>query len=287
LVGVAIDNAVSSSTYVELSTFIEEHSTSAIGVAGPRGIGKSTLMEQLRFDPRLNCIGVRIPVPRRYEPEALVRLIHRAMASEVIWPGIEWRPPKPRRFRNSALGWVLTSLGIVGGTALWIFLWFQDADARADSDFRGIRVDGTAIFLLVVAGILLSFFISALWRLFMRVIAEVGPSSSFQTSPAVSLASRELERLDYSTDFQAKKSMGWKLGFITATGEDRVSLTERQSTGADMVSYLAWFLRQLRARTGRNLLVCIDELDKMDKSDDVVSMINGIKIYSMYLGSMS
>ncbi len=37
LVGVGVDNAVSSTTYEELSRFIAEHPTSAIGIAGPRG----------------------------------------------------------------------------------------------------------------------------------------------------------------------------------------------------------------------------------------------------------
>src|SRR6266851_565926 len=276
MVGVAIDNAVSSKTYVELSTFIEEHSTSAIGVAGQRGIGKSTLMEQLRFDPRLNCIGVRIPAPRHYEPAALVRLIHRAVASEVLWPGIAWRPPRPRRFRNSAVAWALRSLLIIGAVVLWVYLWFKDAETSGYSDFRGFRVGGTTIFLLVVGGTLLSVVASALWRLLVQLVSQVGPSS-FQSSPVAALASRELERLDYSADVQSKTSMGWKLGIVTATGEDQVSLTERLSTDADMVGSLSWFLRELRARTGKRIVVCIDELDKIDKSDDVVSMINGIK----------
>jgi uncharacterized protein YbjT (DUF2867 family) len=276
MVGVAIDNAVSSKTYVELSTFIEEHSTSAVGVAGPRGIGKSTLMEQLRFDPRLNCIGVRIPAPRRYEPAALIRLIHRAMASEVLWPGIAWRPPRPRRFRNSAISWALRLLLIIGAVVLWVYLWFQDTWARQYSDFRGIRVGRTTIFLLVVGGVLLSVVVSALWRLLVQLVTQVGPSS-YQASPAASLASRELERLDYSTAVQTKTSIGWKLGFVTATGEDQVNRTERLSTDADMVGSLSWFLRQLRSRTGKRIIVCIDELDKIDKSDDVVSMINGVK----------
>lgn len=276
MVGVAIENAVSSKTYVELSTFIEEHSTSAIGVAGPRGIGKSTLMEQLRFDPRLNCIGVRIPAPRRYEPSALVRLIHRAVASEVLWPGIAWRPPRPRRFHNSAVAWVLRSLLIIGAIVLWIYLWFQDSEARVHSDIRGFQVDGTTIFLLAGGGALLSFVASALWRLLVQLVPQVGPLA-FQSSPVAALASRELERLDYSAAVQSKTSMGWKLGIVTATGEDQVNLTERLSTDADMVESLSWFVRELRVRTGKRIVICIDELDKIDKTDDVVSIINGIK----------
>src|SRR6185437_3281817 len=86
MVGVGIDNAVSSTTYVELSSFISEHSTSAVGIAGARGIGKSTLMDQLRFDKGLDCICVRLSAPQRYDSAALIRLIHRSVAAEVLWP---------------------------------------------------------------------------------------------------------------------------------------------------------------------------------------------------------
>jgi hypothetical protein len=276
MVGVAIDNAVSSTTYVELSTFVEEHSTSAIGVAGPRGIGKSTLMEQLRFDPRLNCIGVRIPAPKRYEPAALVRLIHRAVATEVLWPaGIAWRPPRPGRVSNSAIIWALRLFLIIGAVALWIYLWLGDLETRNSAD-SGIRISGTTIFLLVAGGVLLAVVVSALWRLLIQLIPK-GGLLTFRSSPSASLARRELEHLDYSTAVQTKSSVGWKLGVVTATGEDQVSLTERQATDADMVGSLSWFLRELCRRTGKRIVICIDELDKIDKSDDVVSMINGIK----------
>jgi Cdc6-like AAA superfamily ATPase len=276
MVGAAIDKAVSSKTYIELSNFVEEHSTSAIGIAGPRGVGKSTLMEQLRFDPRLKCIGVRISAPRRYEPAALIRLIHRTMASEVLWPGVAWRPTRPRRFSNSGISWAVRWLIIISAIALWVYLWLQDTWARQYDNFRGILVGWTTIFLLVAGGVLLSVAISAMWRSLAQVAARIESSSS-QASPAASLAIRELERLDYSTVVQTKTSLGWKLGVVSATGEDQVNLTERLSTNADMVASLSWFLRELRKRIKKRIIVCIDELDKIDKSDDVVSMINGIK----------
>jgi hypothetical protein len=276
MVGVAIDNAVSSTTYVELSTFVKEHSTSAIGVAGPRGIGKSTLMEQLRLDPRLNCIGVRIPAPKRYEPAALIRLIHRAVATEVLWPaGIAWRPPRPGRVHDSAIIWALRLFLIIGAVVLWLYLWFGDLETRNSAD-SGIRVSGTTIFLLVTGGILLAVVVSALWRLLTQLIPK-GGLPTLRSSPSASLARRELEHLDYSTAVQTKSSVGWKLGVVTATGEDQVSLTERQATDADMVGSLSWFLKELCRRTEKRIVICIDELDKIDKSDDVVSMINGIK----------
>ncbi|MGE5292507.1 MAG: P-loop NTPase fold protein [Micromonosporaceae bacterium] len=71
--------------------------------------------------------------------------------------------------------------------------------------------------------------------------------------------------------------MSWKLGIIAANGEDQISLTERQSTDADMVGSLSWFLRALCRRTRKRIVICIDELDKIDEPDDVISMINGIK----------
>lgn len=273
--GVAIDRAISSTTYVELSGFIKEHSTSAVGIAGPRGTGKSTLMEMLRFDPELDCIGVRIPAPRRYEPAALVRLIHRTVATEVLWPGIAWLPAPPQRSRDSAASWVIRPFIAVTVISLWIYLWFRDAAARSTNPTdHGMRVGGTTVFLLIAGGVVLTVAGSTLWSALARLTSRM---ESAARSSAASLARRELERLDYSTAVQTKTSIGWKLGIATATGEDQISLTERQSTDADMVGALSGFLRELRLRSEKRILICLDELDKIEKSEDVVAMINGIK----------
>lgn len=123
---------------------------------------------------------------------------------------------------------------------------------------------------------MIAFVSSILWRLLSQLVAR-SRSSPLATSSVGSLAQRELDRLDYSTALQSKSSVGWKLGIVTANCEDQISLTERESTDADMVGALSWFFRELGRRTRRRILVCIDELDKIDSPDDVISVINGVK----------
>jgi putative protein kinase ArgK-like GTPase of G3E family len=47
--------------------FIRNHETSAIGIAGPRGAGKSTLMEAVRNAEDLVTHHVLLTAPVKYE----------------------------------------------------------------------------------------------------------------------------------------------------------------------------------------------------------------------------
>jgi hypothetical protein len=54
--------------------FVEQHKASAVGVAGPRGVGKSTILRNLaRSDS--NVLGVYIPVPVKYDSKEFVRML--------------------------------------------------------------------------------------------------------------------------------------------------------------------------------------------------------------------
>jgi hypothetical protein len=278
LVGVGVDNAVSSSTYDELVRFVEEHPTSAIGIAGPRGVGKSTLMEQLRTDPRLSPIGVRIPAPKRYEePGALVRLIHTNIATEVL--GGEYRPRAATGRPNGILTAIRRAfaalLFLVAAMVLWT-IWMVEDSKKSYSESYGWRVGTLTVVCIALAGALIGILLRSIWRLLWqwREINTTGPQSSGR---AARRARRELDYLRYSSAVQAKSGVMWKTGILNISGEDQSTFTERQPTEADSVERLRQFLLDLTFLTRRPVVFCLDELDKIDKPDDVVSVINGIK----------
>src|SRR5262249_19993370 len=80
LVELDANDAVPTRTRNEILGFIGNHQTSAIGIAGPRGAGKSTLMNQLRFDPKTPTLAVYVPAPVYYDPNEFTRLIHTELA---------------------------------------------------------------------------------------------------------------------------------------------------------------------------------------------------------------
>lgn len=60
-----------------IKEFILEHDSSAIGLAGTRGSGKSTVMRALRGDRELSELVTVVPSPVRYDPGEFVRrLLH-------------------------------------------------------------------------------------------------------------------------------------------------------------------------------------------------------------------
>jgi Cdc6-like AAA superfamily ATPase len=281
LVGIGIDQAISSSSYTEIETFVSEHSTSAIGIAGPRGVGKSTLMDKLISDRRRDSVGVRIPAPKRYEPGALVRLVHGCVAQQVLHPGEGLLTyADPRQGRHGVLRRLGVILGFVLTGLLIVFVWaitHEDSYDTSENSGWHIGVPTLALILLFGAwcGLALRALVRGLWALRRDDFFVGGANATWQW--LTSLARRELEYLRYTSTTQSKSGLGLQLGILGLTGEDQLSLAERQPSEADSVERLRQFLRALTTQGAERVILCIDELDKMDRPEDVVATVNGMK----------
>jgi hypothetical protein len=115
----AYTKPVPSSTYNRLKRFIQEHDTSAVGLAGPRGVGKSTAMHALQHDTELNCVPIYVNAPVVYAAPDLIRLIDRKLIGEILGPTAS-DPTDPRWFRRSREEWLLRR---VAGGARSIWAW--------------------------------------------------------------------------------------------------------------------------------------------------------------------
>ncbi len=235
-------------------------------------------MEQLRTDPTLQAIGVRVPSPKRYEEAgALVRLIHASIATEVL--GGEDSTARSARLPNgllAALRRTFAALLFVIALVVLGLVWMIDDEKRSYSESYGWRVGTLTVILIAAAGALAGVLVGSIWRLAWRW-RESTLTGSRAYDHAGRLAQRELEYLRYSSAIQAKSTLSWKVGVLNISGEDQSSLTERQPTEADSVNRLRRFLMALTYRTAGRVIICVDELDKIDKPEDVVSIINGIK----------
>jgi hypothetical protein len=275
LVGVGVENAIPSATYTELVRFVSQHPTSAIGIAGPRGVGKSTLMEKLKDDPSLRCLGVRIPSPKRYEPGGLVRLIHSRVAREVLRVDSDFRVDSwTRTPRRSLLQRSITVAALVLAVVVLVVLWMLDQEERATSfdEPYGWHVRRTTIFLLVATGILGGVLIRVAWNAAWDNLFLVGAPTT-----RIKLARRQLEFLRYSTATQSKVKGEWRGGAFRFGAEDQLSRSERDLTEAEYVEALRSFLTELTTVHRTRVIICIDELDKMDQPEDVVAVVNGVK----------
>jgi hypothetical protein len=102
---VEFENAavIDSASFEEVQALVEQHVTSAIGVAGPRGVGKSTLLRLLCETP--NHVGIYLPAPSSAADQQFVKVIHSTTANKVIAiRGGEltrpWWTPVRRRLKN-------------------------------------------------------------------------------------------------------------------------------------------------------------------------------------------
>jgi hypothetical protein len=103
-----------------LRELIEASSTSAFAVAGPRGIGKSTLIRALAADRELFDAAAVVPAPVRYDPDALLRRIHAELAlailrrrnAEDVLLDLRYATARRRRARRAWLAAVVFGLGM-------------------------------------------------------------------------------------------------------------------------------------------------------------------------------
>jgi Cdc6-like AAA superfamily ATPase len=262
---VEMDSAkvVPARTMTALADFIAQHVTSAIGVAGPRGIGKSTALRYLtRQSDR--SLGVYISAPVRYEPTDFVRRVYEDVAKEVLGPTWE-RIDRTRAQVPVARLTTFTALVATGAICIY---WAYNPTKLVGS-FPTLAFAGLA--LLAVAFIV---FMNEFFRIYSRQTAIRG------LSPAKAGAARALESLRYRAEVGSTSKTAFKpLGGLLELGEDEsVKLTAGELTRGELVSDLRRFLRDLYSE-GRwdRIVIAIDELDKLDKPEDLIAVVNDMK----------
>ena len=73
-----------SASFKEVIEFLESHRTSAVGVGGRRGIGKTALLRWIKYELEPRWIVVYIPAPATYDAADFVRTIFILTAKEII-----------------------------------------------------------------------------------------------------------------------------------------------------------------------------------------------------------
>ena len=71
-------------SFKEVIEFLESHRTSAVGVGGRRGIGKTALLRWIKYELEPRWIVIYIPAPAIYDAADFVRTIFTMTAKEVI-----------------------------------------------------------------------------------------------------------------------------------------------------------------------------------------------------------
>lgn len=278
LVDLEIRDIIASTTSKRLKSFIVEHKTSVIGIAGPRGIGKSTLMERLRHNEGISRYNVQISAPTSYQPTEFVRLIHERLAKVILRqtgdppPSNEYLNPglSSARFPVIALGAVVLIVGIAA--TLWTF--FLDL---LNKEATPLEVDRVGPISLVVT---FAFGASAAVVIYMgsRMIRR---TSILRRQPTTirSLARKQLQLLHWTTAVQQSSKATLSLKSLAFEGSDQVTRTQRELTHAEHVENLRDFFAEIcrMTKSSEKILICIDELDKVADPKTAIELVNNIK----------
>lgn len=266
---------VPSSTATLLKNFVEGHESSAIGIAGPRGSGKSTLMRGLTSDAEHRERSVWLTAPVRYDSVDFVRRLLLEVAKRVdernggelgkIWR----RKSSSVLIARATIGAVLSVIGMglividsYGGT----FLLLQ---------FSATGVTGIV---LLISGMLV-IILGMLAVLTGRSYAY-GGGRARKLKYSAFLAREAITRLSFDRETSTKSKNAAKFlgSSLSLEDENSVTLKDRALSHADLVNELRKLLQAFaQDESPKPIIIVIDELDKISLTTDLVDTINDLK----------
>jgi len=242
-----------------LAAALSRRNGAAVGLAGPRGVGKTALAQRFtthRSDGQ--AIGILVAAPVAYDVPLFLHAVLKELCIAVL--GRE----EPHRTRSSArakvaLWWLAVTApalaGMIVGAALIV-------GQITGYDLRHHRVVFGA--LVIAAG----FFLSLCTALVLP--ERVGVWDNEATGRA-----RELrQRIEYTQ----KYTMGGEVSAtVQGVGMKRTTAQELSRlpiTEVDIPRELATLVQS----AGRLVIIAIDELDKMRQDDDAIGFLNRLKV---------
>ncbi|MFF3640324.1 P-loop NTPase fold protein [Streptomyces sp. NPDC002564] len=272
-------DAVPSSSAREVMDFIKEHRTSAIGISGTRGIGKSTLMHWIcRRDPE-RYLSVYLPIPVQYSAPEFFRVLFRAVAEAVLASyGAEHYQFQRRRremFKVELTRLVVSLLFALAGLGL-----IAIGRSKGVGPFEASDVPGLLLVLTGVATLIVSIRSSN----FLVSLVSDALSPRRREGMAVS-AINVLESLEFSTTQQTASKNTFTVNLFSMEDSSQVERAERELTHPELVAKFKGFVTAYtRSRleysyqdAPREIIVVLDELDKMEAGEDALAFVNSVK----------
>ncbi|WP_242578938.1 P-loop NTPase fold protein [Amycolatopsis sp. 195334CR] len=263
-------DTVSSVGLRQVEEFIDRHPTSAIGVAGPRGVGKSTVLRRVSAnsvgnEQRKQRVGVYVQSPVYYQAADFVRTLHEEIARSILEDAHErFETPELRIERRiRALRRAITALFFFCGLALSLI-------AISGSSLPTIPPSG------VLGGVLIG--VAYIYLFFDLAASRAGRRAGRYASDEVLLAQREIRKLTWNANVSNKEKTVLKLlPGLNSDSEQQVAYAERDRSHPDRVADLRNFLQEFRRISRVPVVVAIDELDKMASAEQAIEAVNGLK----------
>jgi Cdc6-like AAA superfamily ATPase len=271
---------VDTSDITRLRDLVSHVSTSAFALAGPRGIGKTTLIQALTADQELFDIASIVPAPVKYDPDALLRRIHADVAKQIL-------------IRHKALE-------LLAG--MQQSMTQRTRDLRRNLAFAAL---GTGIFLFLVNLVHLSiigsvgdggiFGIILVFAAYVTLV-NLNRRSFVSTGDNAEIIQNAIDALDsirWSTEETqtAKTTFSAAKIFVGLEDTDATTRKERDRARPQLVDDLASFLHRHLELTNRwrrsqpdhirnansRIVIAVDELDKLSDPEQIMEAVNSLK----------
>lgn len=271
LVELDVTQVRQSATAKYIREFITEHESSAIGLAGTRGSGKSTVMQALQSEAAPDEPVVITPSPVRYDPGEFIRLLLTNVAREVA--GRRNRTADSRlhiALRRATLTRQLILLSLALALSVLPDLLTSSSSRYSIftiSIFAGVSLLQWIAILLAVSVVLI------------QVIKAIVRIDSNSMEPHVRQALAILRELRWETERSTSSKNTLKFQSVyESSGESSLKLKSRTPSRSDLVDSLRELLKLFASHsTDARMVLCIDELDKLGDPADLVDIVNELK----------
>ncbi|MFG1992591.1 hypothetical protein ACGFJ7_21690 [Actinoplanes sp. NPDC048988] len=258
-----------------LSRMLASTLTAAIGISGPRGVGKTTLLRRFgdqRIGSSADNLMLVVPAPTNYNGRDFLVHLFARLCLAVLPPGdATTEPGHARRRIRHWWPWVSGAAGVaVVATAYW---W------STASELPSWLREHTRPVAMVAGGLLVLVPLAhAGFRLIRRRRRP-------QDTSVVDLARQHLRRLRYLETLTVTRGTTLKAPpTIDLTGSMARARAEHVRTYPQLVGdfrdFLGLVALHLRSRPGRSysrVVICIDELDKISSAEQAEQFLNDIK----------
>lgn len=253
LIELADDTVVGSRSIDRVQRFVASHETSAVGIAGPRGVGKTTLLRAVAARIRAQGgVAAIVSAPVEYSAIDLLK----SLAFEVHEQFEEEGPNKEPK-HGRALAWCGTGLATVGALCV-LSSTFPTVAAEVWANVIALAplVVG---FALLVSGT------------FLALLPRWRDEARGEVPSQLSTLVRDLEFETTNTGSLTAK--GFSLGEVTLNR----SVARRSLSQGDIAVNLRRALQSITADGTRTVMIAVDELDKLPSHDAAIRTINVLK----------